>query len=269
MATRVELSEARLSVASLGTILSIWAHPDDETYLSGGVMAAARDRGQRVVCAIASAGELGTSDPQRWPPERLAAVRVRESIAAMAALDVNEQTIGQFPDGSFDRCSAAGEAWARRLISAVRPDTILTFGPDGVTYHPDHLAVHRWVTAAWRARGRRCRLLYAASSQRHLARFADLYETWGVYMTDARPAGVPADELAIDLVLEGADLDRKVVALRALASQTASAIAAIGLDLYAESVAEETFVDAARAEAGVSWERSLAVSGDRGSIVPI
>ena len=31
---------------SLGTILSVWAHPDDETYLAGGVMAAASDRGR-------------------------------------------------------------------------------------------------------------------------------------------------------------------------------------------------------------------------------
>ena len=34
-------------IAELGTILSIWAHPDDETYLAAGVMAAAADRGAR------------------------------------------------------------------------------------------------------------------------------------------------------------------------------------------------------------------------------
>ncbi len=56
-----------------GTILSVWAHPDDETYLAGGLMAAARDRGQRVVCASASAGEHGTDDPATWPPDRLGA----------------------------------------------------------------------------------------------------------------------------------------------------------------------------------------------------
>src|SRR3546814_10600343 len=36
-------------VAALGTILSIWAHPDDEPYLAGATMAAARALGQRVV----------------------------------------------------------------------------------------------------------------------------------------------------------------------------------------------------------------------------
>ena len=32
-------------VAELGTIVGIWAHPDDEAYLSGGLMAMARDEG--------------------------------------------------------------------------------------------------------------------------------------------------------------------------------------------------------------------------------
>ena len=74
--------------ARLGTILSVRAHPDDETYLAGGLMAAARDLGQRVVCASATAGEHGTDDPDRWPPERLGRVRRWEAAAAMAVLGV-------------------------------------------------------------------------------------------------------------------------------------------------------------------------------------
>src|SRR5687767_15747549 len=44
-------------VAGLGTVLGIWAHPDDEAYLSGGLMAMARDHGSRVVCVTATRGE--------------------------------------------------------------------------------------------------------------------------------------------------------------------------------------------------------------------
>lgn len=53
------------TVAALGTVLSVWAHPDDETYLAAGVMAAARDGGQRVVCASATAGitEITAASP--------------------------------------------------------------------------------------------------------------------------------------------------------------------------------------------------------------
>ena len=36
----------RIDAHALGTILSVWAHPDDETYLAGGIMAAAADAGR-------------------------------------------------------------------------------------------------------------------------------------------------------------------------------------------------------------------------------
>ena len=74
--------------ARLGTVLGIWAHPDDEAFLSAGLMAAARDAGQRVVCVTATLGEYGTSDPGSWPPTRMARVRERELQASLAALGV-------------------------------------------------------------------------------------------------------------------------------------------------------------------------------------
>jgi LmbE family N-acetylglucosaminyl deacetylase len=55
-------------VSGLGTILGIWAHPDDEAYLSGGLMALATDAGSRVVCATATRGELGPRNVRpSWP----------------------------------------------------------------------------------------------------------------------------------------------------------------------------------------------------------
>ncbi len=152
----------------LGTILSVWAHPDDETYLAAGVMAAASDRGQRVVCVSATAGEHGTTDPEAWPPARLGAVRRWEAAAAMAVLGVAEHRILGLPDGALAEHDDARAGTIGRLLDEVRPDTILTFGPDGMTFHPDHIAVHRWVTEAWERRGRRCRLLYATPTVEHL-----------------------------------------------------------------------------------------------------
>ncbi|HEU4840645.1 MAG TPA: PIG-L family deacetylase, partial [Ilumatobacteraceae bacterium] len=73
-----------------GPLLSVWAHPDDETYLAAGLMAAAVDAGQRVVCVSATAGELGTPDPVAWPPDRLGRLRRWETAAAMAILGVRD-----------------------------------------------------------------------------------------------------------------------------------------------------------------------------------
>jgi LmbE family N-acetylglucosaminyl deacetylase len=234
-----------IRTTDLGTILSVWAHPDDETYLAGATMAMARHDGQRVVCASASAGEHGTDDPATWPPQRLGAVRRLEAAAAMAVLGVDDHRILGLPDGALDRHDEAGQAWAGELLDEVRPDTILTFGPDGQTFHPDHVAVHRWVTAAWEQRGGPCRLLYATSRADHLRRHRRLFEAWGIYMADLRPVGVPEADLALFVRVEGPALDRKVTALRAMTTQTGEVIHHLDPPAFAELVAEEAFVAAA------------------------
>src|SRR5436309_2480711 len=81
------------AVHRLGTIVGVWAHPDDEVYLSGGLMAAAAAAGRRVVVLTATRGEHGTDDPGRWPPARLAARRTQEIEASLAALGGPHGTI--------------------------------------------------------------------------------------------------------------------------------------------------------------------------------
>jgi LmbE family N-acetylglucosaminyl deacetylase len=251
------------SVAELGTILSIWAHPDDETYLAAGIMGAARDNGQRVVCVSATAGEHGTSDPVAWPPERLGRVRRWEAAAAMAILGVVEHRVLGYEDGSLGSDDSDGIAIIEQLVDDVRPDTILTFGADGMTFHPDHIAVHHWVTAAWHRRGRCGRLLYATSTVEFVARFRDQFEEWNMYMTDERPTGVPTEGLAVHAVLTGDVLDRKLTALRSMTTQTASLLATTDADTYAAQVAEEAFVEAPRtssrqAARSTEWTRRSA-----------
>jgi LmbE family N-acetylglucosaminyl deacetylase len=238
------------TTTSLGTILSIWAHPDDETYLAGGLMAAAADHGQRVVCVSATAGEHGTDDPDRWPPERLGRVRQLEAVAAMAVLGVREHRILGLPDGALDACHEEGVSMIGRLLDEIEPDTVLTFGPDGMTFHPDHIAVHRWVTGAWHERGCRARLLYATVTTSLLARFGPLFEEWGVYMTAERPTGAAVEDLALLVQLEGQELDRKLTALRAMATQTSGALASIDPDDFAAQAAEEAFVEASAGSNG-------------------
>jgi LmbE family N-acetylglucosaminyl deacetylase len=232
---------------SLGTVLGVWAHPDDETYLSSGLMALARRAGSRVVCATATRGELGTDDPDRWPPERLAGTRDLEVAAAMAVLGVEEHRCFGLPDGALSAHDRRdGIERVHRLVDEVRPDTIVTFGPDGATFHPDHVCVHHWVVEAWERRGRAARLLQAALTTDHLHRFGALYERWGVYMTAERPQAHPAGSLAVHLELEGPALDRKLTALRAMATQTAPAVELMGEELFAAQASEEAFIEAGR-----------------------
>jgi LmbE family N-acetylglucosaminyl deacetylase len=239
-----------VDIAELGTVLSVWAHPDDETYLAGGLMASCMGVGQQVVCVSATAGEHGTADPVSWPPERLARLRRWESAAAMAVLGVDDHRFLGLEDGMLATIDpAVGISAITDLIDEIHPDTILTFGPDGMTFHPDHIAIGGWTTLAWEATGRAGRLLYAATTHAHQAAFGATYEEWGIYMTDERPLGHAAAELAVHHVLHGERLDQKLAALAAMASQTADVIATLDPTVWRDANCEECFVDASTVSA--------------------
>jgi LmbE family N-acetylglucosaminyl deacetylase len=227
----------------LGTILGIWAHPDDEAYLSGGLMARASDAGSRVVCVTATRGELGTPDPVEWPPERLAAERTVELARCLGILGVTEHRWLGYADGG---CAGAAEGEAVghlcEVMEEVRPDTVVTFGPDGYTGHPDHRAVSRWATAAFAKVGTSgARLLYAAAPERRSRRWAELNARLGVF-EPGYPEIVADGALALDLVLDPPTLARKVKALAAQTTQTAGLMELIGIETYTAWVGEESFV---------------------------
>jgi LmbE family N-acetylglucosaminyl deacetylase len=233
-----------LDVSCLGTVLGVWAHPDDEAYLSGGLMALAAGFGQRVVCVTATRGELGTPDPVTWPPDRLAAERTTELARCLAVLGVTEHHWLGYRDGecaAVPMPDAVGQLCD--LIDGVRPDTVLTFGPDGITGHPDHQTVSAWTTAAFdRAAPQGTRLLYSAVPEWRVPRWKALDDSLGVYLT-GYPVTTPAACLAVELELPADVLARKVRALSAQTTQTAGLIAAMGLDRYTAWVADESFVE--------------------------
>jgi LmbE family N-acetylglucosaminyl deacetylase len=249
-------STSTSTVAELGTILGIWAHPDDEAYLSGGLMALARARGQRVVCVTATRGEHGTPDPVAWPPDRLAAERTRELARCLDVLGIREHHWLPYRDGGCAEVDAltAVERLAE-LIDLVRPATVLTFGPDGITGHLDHRTVSAWAGAAFaRAAPRGARLLYAAMAARRAPRWAALNASLGIY-PPGLPVLTPDDRLAVDLELDPDVATCKVQALAAQRTQTGELITALGLDRYTAWVGEESFVT----RADYPWDAARSV----------
>jgi LmbE family N-acetylglucosaminyl deacetylase len=223
----------------------VWAHPDDEAYLAGGLMATARAAGSRVVCVTATGGERGTPDPQRWPPDRLAALRATELARSLGILGVREHHGLGLPDGGCaDLDPAAPVARIAEILDDVRPDTVLTFGPDGVTGHPDHRTVSAWTGAAFaRAARPGARLLHAAITAEHVRRWTWLHERFAVY-EDGYPVVAPDERIALGLRLDDTLAARKVAALRAQASQTDGLVAALGVATYTDWVRAEYFVAA-------------------------
>ena len=229
--------------ADLGTVLGVWAHPDDEAFLAAGVMAAARRAGHRVVCVTATLGERGTDDPQRWPPRRLAAVRRLELRASLAALDVTEHHLLGVGDG---RCAAesspARVAQIAEIVAAVAPDTIVTFGPDGYTGHEDHQIVSRWARAAREIAAPRARLLYATSTDDFVRRWSRAREAAEIFLADGLPLATPTSALAARFDLDPSLVEAKLVALRAQASQTTGLFEAVGERRVREWWSTEAFV---------------------------
>jgi LmbE family N-acetylglucosaminyl deacetylase len=228
----------------LGSILAVFAHPDDEAYLAGALMAKAVDEGRRVVCVTATRGELGfPEDDPRSGSER-AAVRTAEMAACLGILGVEEHHWLDLPDGGGEQVpDEVPVARIAELIDEVRPDTTLTFGPDGQTYHVDHIAISRWTTQAVAAARHPTRLLYAAMTDEWIRLFAangvDLSQV--MMVPGAEPPTVPEAELAVWFRAEGDLLDRKVRALRAQASQVEPLVEQFGLEAFAVQAADEFY----------------------------
>ena len=133
----------------LGSILAVFAHPDDEAYLAGALMAKAVDEGRRVVCVTATRGELGFPDDDPRSEAERAALRTAEMADCLGILGVEEHHWLDLPDGAGEEVpDEVPVARIAELIDEIRPDTTLTFGPDGQTYHVDHIAICRWTTQA-------------------------------------------------------------------------------------------------------------------------
>lgn len=235
----------RAQVKRLGTIVGVWAHPDDEAYLSAGLMAAAVDNGQRVVCVTATKGEHGTSDPVAWPPSRLARLRETEVAASLAVLGVEEHHFLGYEDGTCaDQHPREPVDRLCEIIDTVGADTVVTFGPDGMTGHPDHIQVGEWATTAALVSLSQPRVLHATMTTGWADQFAALNDAHGVF-GPAGPPRTPTRELALQLQLEDHLLDRKMAALRAQASQTTSLIEAVGERDYRGWWATEAFTEMA------------------------
>jgi LmbE family N-acetylglucosaminyl deacetylase len=235
------------------TLLGVWAHPDDEAYLSAGLLATAVAAGWRVVVATATRGELGSTE---MPAARLAEVRERELADSLDIMGVGDHRWlrGRSPlvDGGLAGIPEdEGEDMVAALLDDVRPHLVVTFGPDGLTGHSDHRAVSRWTTRAWRRGGVDADLWYAALTPDFLDRWGRLCSEFGVWMDDGPPEPVRPADLVHVQVCSGALLERKYAALAAHGSQTAALIASVGESTYREWWSTESFVSARTPAASV------------------
>ncbi|CUR56172.1 conserved hypothetical protein [metagenome] len=228
-------------VSWLGTTLTVWAHPDDEAYLSGGLSARLSERGARVACVTATRGEAGGPDDSPTARTELAELRTAELEQALELLGVTEHTWLDYPDGGCAEVDPV-EATTRlvEVMDRVRPDTVVTFGPEGHTGHADHRAVSRWVDQAVTRSTSSPRILHVVVTEAQLAVDPALNDDFGVF-DEGRPRVCEPEELALSLELDADLLQRKVDALLSQPSQTAGLIGAVGLARFAAWISVESF----------------------------
>src|SRR5205823_5093990 len=145
-----------------GGLLIALAHPDDESLISG-TIARYASRGLPVTMLCATRGEVGEIAPGTGATrETLGAVREQELRDACRLLGVEDVRFLDHRDSgmqgtpenedprSFARADAervAGEILG--VMEQIRPKVVVTWDETGGYGHPDHMAMHRHVSAAF------------------------------------------------------------------------------------------------------------------------
>jgi len=133
------------------TLAAVFAHPDDETFATGGTLARHAQAGARVVVYSATDGDAGRGSGIPFSSrEELGRIRRAELLQACAILGVEHVEHGGHSDGALaaaDPDIVIGQIVA--FLRRERPQVVLTFGPEGApTGHRDHRAICRFVTSA-------------------------------------------------------------------------------------------------------------------------
>lgn len=124
-----------------GGLAAVFAHPDDESFGCAGALALAHDAGRITRLLLVTRGEAGNPDGTTDP--QLADQREDEMRCAAGKIGLDEVTVlegyadGGVADAPFSQLVNDIAIW----LADRRPDAVITFGPHGVTGHPDHIVV--------------------------------------------------------------------------------------------------------------------------------
>ena len=132
-------------------LLAVFPHPDDETLGLGGTLAKYSAEGVETYLVCATRGERGWSESEGANPGLEAVGRIREAELRCAAeqLGLHEVNFLGYLDGDIDQ--AKPQEIIAKIVSHIRrikPQVVVTFGPDGATGHPDHIALSQFAASA-------------------------------------------------------------------------------------------------------------------------
>jgi len=232
-------------------VACVFAHPDDDTYGVAGSLALHVNDELQLTVIMATSGEAGRIvDPSLATRETLGRVREAEDVASWRAL-------GFDPDVRFLRHPAGGLARipreqlvleVRDLLEETAPEVVVTFGPDGITGHEDHVAIGAVATEAFQATrtsssGRAfSRLLHNVVPQSSLDRLNELFRERGLEPMDPTqpfmPRGVPDRTIGVRVDCSSV-YERKLEAIRC--HKTQAELEDVPYDLWPQMLSTESF----------------------------
>ena len=132
-------------------LLAVLPHPDDETLGLGSTLARYAAEGVETYLVCATRGERGWWESQGPNPglDGVAHIREAELQCASEQLGIHEVTFLDYIDGEVDQ--ARPEEIIGKIVTHIRrikPQVVVTFGPDGAYGHPDHIALSQFTNAA-------------------------------------------------------------------------------------------------------------------------
>jgi LmbE family N-acetylglucosaminyl deacetylase len=182
-------------------MLVVVAHPDDETFGMGSLIAHEAARGVQVVVCCATRGEAGEAPDWLADGEDLGAVRAAELRDAAVALGASRVILLDFADsgmtGEAEEKTLAGAPFdavvsaVRAVVDDVDPDVVATLDPVNGDGHRDHTRIGAATVAA--CEHRPSTLVYAWTVPR------SILSKWFAELEQVRP-----DSAHLDL-----DLDRE------------------------------------------------------------
>ena len=150
------------------TLMIVHAHPDDEASQTGGILAHYAREGVRTVLVTCTDGRQGDGRGGSKPgdrdhqPSQVAAQRSRELLESAKALTITEVVQLGYPDSGMPESpdDIAPDAFSRidgepvvqlleDLLRHYQPDVLVTYPPNGLYSHPDHLRTHELTVKAF------------------------------------------------------------------------------------------------------------------------
>lgn len=192
-----------------GSILAVLAHPDDETSV-GPLLAKYAAAGHDVYLVSITSGQKGTASNPTLSGDELGAAREEELRCAAKCLGIHPPVLLGYQDRGISDPAIMDEITGRLrdIVEDKRPDVIITWGPDGITGHPDHRAASNLATEVFQQRPK-------LRHKPHKLYHVGLPESRMAHAPQGiRPLRTVSDEFITTVIEAGSFLDAATAAIR-------------------------------------------------------